>query len=258
MKDKKSPKAKKDHSARRKIASLFRWGMPVPVLLLVAIAAVLFAVPPESLRVLGLIVGVLLIAAALVLIATAFTGKIGIPQIVIGVGLIAFSVWLFVQPEEASSALRYALTALVLLRAVLGFLYALLAKRKENRLWQISMAGSILLAIFCVVLFCLPPLRADVLNLLLGVLCCVNAAAELVALLHRALVLRQERKEEKAELRAERKKEEKEKDTEKEKGSARERDVAEEQPSEEKEEERKGGFWRRFVKRKDEEDGNGQ
>ncbi len=178
-KDKKTQKKKK-----KGILHLFRWGDLLPIALLLAAGIALFAVPAEKETVLGIATGIALAIVALFLIVGAFLGRGGVLQIVCAAGLIALAVWLFVQ-SEGTETLYYVLTGIVLLRALVGLFYALFAKRKESRLWQLSMAGSVLLLVAAVVYIFLPMLHIGGQNLLIGGLCCLDALLETIALFHR-------------------------------------------------------------------------
>lgn len=264
MKKEKTKKRKKKGFLR-----LFRWGSLLPIALLLAAGVALFAVPAEKESVLGIATGVALALVAVLLIVAAFLGRGGVLQIVCAAGLIALAVWLFVQ-SEGTETLYYVLTGVVLLRALVGLFYALFAKRKESRLWQISMAGSILLLVAAVVYFFLPMLHMGGQSLLIGGLCCLNALFEGVALLHRitASMQREEPREkskkkgteektaEKAEEKTEEKTEEKKKKK-KAKEPAPEEPQKEEPPKKEEpapeepqEEEKKPSFFARFRSKK--------
>ncbi len=180
---KKEKKAKKKRGALR----LFRWGSLLPIALLLGLGIALFAVPQEKLHALSIATGVILSFVALLLIAGSFLGSASVLRIVCGVGLVALAVWLFVQPGEGQSTLYYVLSGIVLLRALVGLFYALFAKRKESRLWQISLWGSVFLLVAAVVYFFLPMLRLSGQHLLLGALCCLDALFETAALLHRLM-----------------------------------------------------------------------
>ncbi len=176
---------KKSAKKRRGFLRLFRWGTLLPVVLLLAVGVALFITSSDDLRALSYGTGAVLCFLALLFFVGAFLGGAGVLQIVCGTALVALAVWLFVQPEEAGNALYYVLTGVVLLRALVGLFYALFAKRKESRLWQIAMAGSLLLLVCAVVCLFLPMLHLKTQNVLIGILCCMDALFELIALFHR-------------------------------------------------------------------------
>lgn len=245
-KGKRSEKGEKKKTKKRGgVLRLFRWGTLLPVLLLAAFGVALFAVPAGDMRALSIATGAVLCLVAFLLFLGAFGGNAGVFHIVCGAALVALAVWLFVQPEEARNVLYYVLTGVVFLRAVVGLFYALLAKRKESRLWQISMAGSIFLLVCAVVYVFLPMLKLDVQNVLIGVLCCLDALIECAALLHR-LRAGKETKETAKEPKNEQKKGERRENVPEEKPAPPEP----QEPQEADEKAEQTSFWQRFRSKK--------
>ncbi len=185
MKAKPPKDAPRKTKKRKGLLGLFRWGAPLPAAFLLAVGVALFFLPSENLRAFAVATGAVLCVVALCCLLGAFFGNANMPAIVAGAALVGLAIWLFVQPENAGSAVFYVLTAVIFLRATFGLFYSLIADRRESKLWQISMAGCIFLLVCAVVFFFLPSLEVGYLNVLLGALCCLAAFFEAVALLHR-------------------------------------------------------------------------
>ncbi len=173
---------------KRSPLRFFRWGSPLPVLLLAALGVLLLCMPENSLPLLSVIVGAFFAGIAVLLISFAFTeSKTGLISIAVGVALIAFAVWLFIRPEGALNALLIALTALLFLHGLFGLFYSLFAEKKQGVLWRGSLVGSIGLTVCAFVFFFLPVMTKDLRlwSLLLGLLACAGAVIETFALFHR-------------------------------------------------------------------------
>lgn len=240
MKRKKAPEKGEKKKKRRGILRLFRWGAPVPIVLLLGVGAALFAVPAEHTRALSIVTGAILALAAFLLLLTAFVGNGSILQLLPGTAIVALAVWLFIQPDAADSALFYVITGVVLLRSLTGLFYSLVAGRKDSRLWQISMAGSILLLVCAVVCFFLPMAGLKAENILLGALCCFNAVFESAALLHR---MTSRGGEEKSDAPKKKRKEQPEE-------APAPEPIAPPEKEREQETEKKGSFWQRMGRKR--------
>lgn len=178
---------KKKKGEKRKSAFRFlRWGSLIPVLTEVGIGVLLFCLQGRSMSLLSIVMGVIFCALAVLLLAFAFGGsRAGFVQLALGTLAIAFSVWLFVQPNEAVAALLIVLTALLFVRGMLGMFYSLSAKRQGGRVWQTVLVGSLILIVCAFVLFFLPMVSSSLQVLMLGILSCLGGAMEALTLAYR-------------------------------------------------------------------------
>lgn len=180
---------------KRKAVRLLRRGAPLTAAFFLAVGTAFLAVPAEKTDVLCIVTGIVLAAAALYTIVSAFFGGASVLRIACGAVLASFAVWLFVQPGEAGSVLCYAVAGLLCLRALVGLFSLIFEKDRGGLLRKIAFAGDLLLVVGAMLALFLPASSGRVKVVLLGLLCCADALLECVALVRRFFARRREKKE---------------------------------------------------------------
>lgn len=179
----KKTKGKKKHPLRN-----IGWGALLSVLLTAAIAILLLVFSEKSLSVgMGIVFAVL---GILFLANTFLSGRAEILQLLLGVLGVAFSVWLFVDSESALSLLSYALAAILLFRAFLGFLSSFSAQRTGELWWKIQLIGSLLIAVFAIILFFGLFKSVRSMQIATGIFMLMDAVLELLSRLHEVFFAR--------------------------------------------------------------------
>ena len=164
----------------------FRWGGFLSVLLTALIGVLLLLLSEEKTLAVGM--GILLLAVgALVVVGAFLNGKSEFLQLVFGVAAIGLAIWLLASTESAMPLFSYIFGGILLLRALLGVGASFSAQRAGGNWWKIQLVGTLLIAIFAVVLF-FDPFEPQTMLSLVGVCMILNAAVELIGLFRRLFV----------------------------------------------------------------------
>lgn len=165
-------KERKDKKDKRKKKSFLRflgWGAFFPALAEAGIGILFLALPENSMHILAFSVGALFALLGVVLLSAVFLANAGIFCLAGGAAFVGFSVWLFVQPDGAVTALLYTLIAMLFLRALLGMWNAFSRKKEGTARWEIQFFACLTVAVADFVLF-FAPFSFFVRRIVLGVL----------------------------------------------------------------------------------------
>ena len=180
-----------------------RWGGYLSILLTALIGILLFILPEGKTLSVGM--GVLLLAAGALFLVSAFlNGKSEFLQLLFGIGAIGLAIWLLASPESAMPVFAYIFGGILLMRALLGVWASISAQREGGKWWKIQLAGTLIIAVFAIVLF-FDPFETQLMLSLVGICMILNAALELITFFRRLFVKPKE--EDKAEKKGKKKKE---------------------------------------------------
>ena len=196
----------KEKKKKKSFLRHFKWGGCLSVLLTALIGGLLLILPEGKSLTVGM--GLLLLAAGALFLVSAFlNGKSEFVQLLFGITAIGLAIWLLASPESAMPVFAYIFGGILLLRALLGVWASFSAQRAGGSWWKIQLAGTVVIAVFAIVLF-FDPFETKLMLSLVGICMILNAVLELITFIRRLFVKPKE--EDKAEKKGKRKKEKKE------------------------------------------------